>query len=96
MADVAVRVRLTDLGYGAFVAGLSTRSLDTMTRQDAHRRYFRQLFEEWLKQWSKNVNSICNSVWVEGIAGEQRYFVATFGEADRDCAMLFKLTFGGR
>lgn len=98
MGGIQVRVRLDGAGYSAFIARLANLSdgeLHTLTVADCHKGYFRELYGDWLEQHRGQSHEICESVRIEGYAGQQRYLVATFGDQNHDCAMLFKLTFGG-
>ncbi|KQO13422.1 hypothetical protein [Sphingomonas sp. Leaf242] len=99
MSDVEVRVPLPQTGYTDFVFRFvreADDSLRPLSTNDCHVEYFREVFGPWLTRYTPNHDDICRSVACEGFSGDQRFWVAKFGEADCDCAMLFKLTFGGR
>ena len=100
MAGVQVRVLLSDLHYGEFngrfTEHLTDQQMSGITPKDCHQAYFKQQYAEWLTVRSKDACAVINSARADGWPGDPRYLVVTFGEDDRDCAMLFKLTFGGR
>lgn len=97
---IEVRVRLNQSRYGELVrrlwfAALGKGERETLTAEGCHQAHFREQYGEWLGVLSADVDAICDGVRVEGCAGQQRYYVATFAQADRKCAMLFKLTWNG-
>ena len=96
MAGVQIRVPLHGSAYSGFVVRyMSSTSDDLHTIRDCHRAYFIERYGEWLERQSRDPNAVLDSVRVEGHAGTQRQMVVTFGSDDADCAILFKLTFGG-